>query len=218
VTSEVASGVTRPAPVSFVVPVKALSEARSRLGLDRRLIESVGLDMVRRTLEVVQAAVSSGLVVVVTSDPAIARVARRVGASVVREHRPSGVNRAAALGRERALAERPASPVAVLVAGLPLLEAHELDAAVDAFRERGVPAFVPDHHGVGTTCLLHGPEVRPGIAFGRGSADLHTRLGYVPIRGAFRGLRIGLNTPEDLPELASTVDVLPDTVRLLAIA
>lgn len=47
---------------------------------------------------------------------------------------------------------------------------------------------------------------------------MHTRLGYVPVRGAFRGLRAGLNTPEDLSDLASTVDVLPEPVRLLATA
>ena len=125
-------------------------------------------------------------------------ILRGAGAKVVAEPRPMGMNRAAALGRRRAVAARPGAPVAVIVADLPGLHPSDLDAAVLTFHDEGAPLFVADREGTGTTLLIHGPDQLPGYAFGCGSAAAHQRLGYRPARRVPPSLRWDLDTPEDL--------------------
>ncbi len=186
-----------PHDVSLVVLAKELGVAKTRLGLDPERAQQVALRLVERTVRAALDAECSGVVSVVTSDPLISEQSARLGAVVVPEGRPWGMNRAGALGRERALRDRPLSPVAVMVADLPLLRPQDLDAAVLQFRQLGAPMYVPDHHLRGTTLLIHGPEHCPGLAFGRDSALMHRRLGYRSAPRAPRGLRVDLDTPED---------------------
>ena len=187
-------------PVSYVVLAKEVREAKTRLGLDRDAAADVALELARRTVRAALAATSSGLVLVVTSDPTIALDATGLGAEVAWEGRPLGINRAAALGRDRVLAECPLGPIAILVADLPRLRPEELDRAAEEFRRRQRPVFVADHTGEGTTLLMHGPDSRPSIGFGRSSALMHTRLGYEPVRASVCGLRADLDTPQDLAD------------------
>ena len=50
-----------------------------------------------------------------------------------------------------------------IVADLPRLHPTDLDAAVGKCHLDGVPLFVADHEGAGTTFLIHGPEHCPGL-------------------------------------------------------
>lgn len=190
--------------VSFVILAKEVGEAKTRLGLAREPARRVALYLAEHTVRTALDATSSSLVLVVTGDPEISRDATKLGAVVVPEGRPMGMNRAAVLGREYALRARPTSPVAILVADLPGLRPQHLDAAVDEFCQQHVPMYVADHHGEGTTLLIHGPLARPGFAFGLHSAQMHLRLGYAPARRASRGLRTDLDTPEDVYGMVST--------------
>lgn len=194
--------------VSFVVLAKELGVAKTRLGLEPGRAQQVALWLVGQTVRAALAVECSGVVSVVTSDPLIARHSTEMGAAVVPEGRPRGMNRAGAMGREHVLRDRPLSPVAVMVADLPLLRPEDLDAAVLQFRQFGAPMYIPDHHMIGTTLLIHGAESRPGLAFGRDSARMHRRLGYRPAAGAPRGLRVDLDTQEDAQDfLAGRWDV-----------
>lgn len=199
--------------VSFVVLAKELGRAKTRLGLDPEQAQLVALRLAEQTVRAALDAECSGTVSVVTSDPVIAQHSSELGAIIVPEGRPRGMNRAGVMGRDHALRDRPCSPVAVLVADLPLLRSQDLDAAVLQFRQLGAPMYIPDHHMMGTTLLIHGPESRPGLAFGRNSALMHRRLGYRPAARAPRGLRVDLDTPDDAQDfLADTwdVDARPD--------
>jgi 2-phospho-L-lactate guanylyltransferase len=111
------------------------------------------------------------------------------------------MNRAAALGRRHALQARPASPVVMMVADLPALRPEDIDAVVSEHHSLGHPLYVADLEGTGTTFLIHGPDRRPGIGFGRGSASMHQRLGYHPAMSGTASLRQDLDTPEDLAGL-----------------
>lgn len=189
---------------------KELGVAKTRLGLDPSRAQQVALHLVGRSVQAALNADCSGVVWVVTSDPVIAKHSSELGAIIVPEGRPRGMNRAGGLGRDHALHVRPRSPVVVLVADLPLLRSQDLDAAVLQFRQLDAPMYVADHHMLGTTLLIHGPERRPGLAFGRNSALMHRRLGYRPAARAPRGLRVDLDTPEDAEDfLADTWDVGP---------
>lgn len=186
--------------VSFVIPVKGLEIAKSRLGLPDRDRRRVALGLATSTVQAALDALCVGLVIVVTSDLRIAAETGRLGAVTVPESTPAGLNHAARLGRRRALMLRPTAPVAILVADLPRLEPHDLDAAVAQFRLLGAPMSVVDHHGTGTTMLIHGPHDAPQIKFGSGSAAAHASAGFRAATGRLPGLRRDLDVPTDLVE------------------
>ncbi|MDR7254202.1 2-phospho-L-lactate guanylyltransferase (CobY/MobA/RfbA family) [Nocardioides sp. BE266] len=94
--------------------------------------------------------------------------------------------------------------MAILVADLPDLTLGDLDSVISEHADVGEPIFVADHLGSGTTCLVHGAR-RPGLAFGPDSARLHRRLGYVAALRPLRGLRLDLDTPDDLGALRGSL-------------
>lgn len=184
--------------VSFVVLVKETSIAKTRLTPDRSQASEIARRLALRTIERALRARCAVEVVVVTGDAEVAQAGAVLGAVIVPEARPLGMNAAAALGRRRARALHPHAAVAVLVADLPHLTSEELDGAFCEFVERGQALFVADHTAEGTTLLIHGGNARLGIAFGRASAHMHRRLGYVEARRPLRGLRMDLDRPEDM--------------------
>jgi 2-phospho-L-lactate guanylyltransferase len=194
----VLTDVPRREPVSVVVLAKHASQAKTRLGLPPEQARLTALWLAALTVRTAVTSNSVGRVVVVTSDAAIAADATSAGASVVSERRSLGMNRAAALGRRYALTLETKAPVAVLVADLPHLRCDELDEVISQFHDREAALFVQDHHGLGTTFLVHGPESFLATRFGQNSAQAHRRLEYAPATGSLYGLRTDLDTPDDL--------------------
>jgi 2-phospho-L-lactate guanylyltransferase len=190
------------AGASLVVLAKDSRAAKTRLQLPREEARRLALRLAASTVRAGLAAETVSAVLVVTSDPDIARDAREAGAEVVAEPHPLGMNRAAVLGRRRALEARPDAPVAVTVADLPELHPDDLDAVVGEFLATGSPLYVPDHEGTGTTFLVHGAERCPGFGFGRHSAAMHHRLGYGRAATCPLSLRRDLDTAEDLAVLS----------------
>lgn len=195
---------SRPERVSVVVLAKDTHTAKSRLTLERSKRRRIACYLAATTIRKVLAASSVDDVYVVTSDPHIAIDAAAASACVVPEGAPVGMNRAAALGRRHALGASPNSAIAVIVADLPYLVPNDLDEVIEEFRERRSPLFVADDYGAGTTLLIHDASTQMGIAFGRNSAHMHLRLGYEPARRSLRGLRVDLDTPEDLQLFTTT--------------
>ena len=188
-----------PLDISIVVLAKDTDQAKTRFSPDAGRSRGLAMELAKNTLSTALSVLSTpSLVHVVTSDPEITHWAEDRGMTVVREGRPIGMNAAGSLGRRRALASNPRSPIAVVVADLPELSVGDLTQIAAEHDDRQVPLFVPDQNGDGTTCLIHGPRVRPGLGFGRRSADLHLRLGYAAAQRPMRGLRRDLDTPSDL--------------------
>lgn len=188
--------------VSLLVLAKHSQDAKSRLRLPAYQARQLALDLAASTVRVALAAETVDIVLVVTSDECIAQDALASGARVVTEPRGLGMNRAADLGRRRALELRPHAPVAVVVADLPRLRPTDLDEVVRDHRAGGSPLYVVDDVGTGTTFVIHGAHQRPGFGFGRDSALMHERLGYRCAASSSRSLRWDLDTPEDLEALA----------------
>lgn len=184
--------------ISLVILAKDSQAAKTRLPVSRADARELALRLAAGTIRAGLDAATVGTVLVVTSDPDIAADALAVGAHVVSEVRPLGMNRAAALGRSAARAWRPEAPVAICVADLPDVGPADLNAAVDEFRTTGLPMFVPDREETGTTVVIHGDRQSPGFGFGRGSALMHERLGYRRAKRATLALRWDLDTAEDL--------------------
>ena len=166
-----------------VVPIRGLRTAKTRLGGDLAPDERLALvtEMLRRTLVATRDAEAIAGTVMVTLDPAAARLAKAHGAIGLVERVP-GLNEAIVAGRSLAVA-RGATAVIVLPADLPRISAAAIAEVVDASLEavdgaavlghRGVVTLVPDRHGAGTNVLLLTP---PGIvepAFGSASRRTH---------------------------------------------
>ncbi|MEU7138249.1 2-phospho-L-lactate guanylyltransferase [Nocardia sp. NPDC046473] len=193
----------RPHAVHAVIAVKSLDQAKSRLA-DRLRPEHrarLVLAMLADTLTAAAAVPEIASVVVVTPDPVVADLARSMGAAVHPEPRPAGLD-----GLNSALADAAAGlrhrhgPVDLLAlqADLPALRAEEL-ADVLTLAPRGLRSIVVDHAGTGTAALL----VRDPVAdleprFGPGSAGKHIAAGAVDLTGDWPGLRLDVDTAEDL--------------------
>jgi 2-phospho-L-lactate guanylyltransferase len=173
-----------------VLPVKHAGRAKSRLAtppeIDRAdLARAIALDC----LAAVRACRVVDSFVVVTSDPVVTGAA---GPDHVQDDPGTGLLGAVEAGVRRALAHRPAGPVAVLLADLPALRAGDLATALRECSAHDV-AFVPDLEGVGTVLLAATATARLRPAFGPGSAARHESGGAV---------RLDL----DLPPLRRDVD------------
>ncbi|MEU7765215.1 2-phospho-L-lactate guanylyltransferase [Nocardia sp. NPDC049190] len=197
----------RPHAVHTVIAVKSLDQAKSRLA-DRlrpehraRLVLAMLADTVTATAAVPE--VMS--VTVVTPDPAVADLARTLGADVHPEPRDAdtdGLN--TALAAAAAALRGTHGPIALLAlqADLPALRAEELsDMLATAPRGRSI---VVDHAGSGTAALLvRDPLDALDPRFGPGSARSHIAAGAVDLTGDWPGLRLDVDTADDLDRAAA---------------
>lgn len=178
-------------PFALVVPAKELAHAKSRLEVGAR----------RRSLAVafaadaVAAAVQSeqvSAVYVVTDDPALADIARVLGAVVLPDEGHGDLNEVlrAAVGR------LPHSAVAAMCADLPCLTTDHLSAALEEMPRRGM-GFVPDHVGTGTTLLAARNVAEFNPQFGPGSCAAHLNAGAIEL-AAGQTLRLDVDTMADL--------------------
>jgi 2-phospho-L-lactate guanylyltransferase len=166
-----------------IVPIRGLRTAKTRLREDLDPDERTALvtEMLRRTLVATRDASTVTGTIVVTLDPAAARMAKAHGAIGLVERVP-GLNAAIEAGRSLAVA-RGATAVLVLPADLPAITPGAISELVDACREgaegaaalglRGVVALVPDRHGEGTNALLVSPPALIEPSFGTASRATH---------------------------------------------
>ncbi|MFE1319898.1 2-phospho-L-lactate guanylyltransferase [Kitasatospora phosalacinea] len=199
---------------SVVVPVKALTGAKSRLSalgpLRPRLALAFALDTVAAAL----ACPLVGRVLVVTRDARAAAELRALGADVLDDEPGGGLNPALAHGAATAHRRHPRSPVTTLSADLPALRPAELARVLAAVPARG-RAFLADAPGTGTV-LLAGPPGEPlRPAFGPGSRDAHLAGGAAELLlPDAPSVRRDVDTPADLAA-ARLLGLGPATAALL---
>ncbi len=192
----------------MVVPVKHLGQAKSRLrgALPGVPHQDLVLALVLDTLTAALACPAVAAALVVSSDPAVAAAAGRLGAKVLPDEPDAGLNPAFTRGAAAA-----SGAVAALAGDLPALRGDDLAAALGAATVRG---YVPDAAGTGTT-LLAAPLGAPlDPRFGPGSARAHARSGARELAGAGASLRRDVDTAADLAE-AVRLGLGPHTSALL---
>lgn len=195
----------------LVVPVRHADRSKTRfsphLGGGRALLARA------MALDTLQAAVHSRecRVCVVTDDPVVAAWARDEGVMVVSDP-GNGLNAAVRAGFRSAEHRWRAA----LLADLPALRSHDLDAALlrasSGAPRAGGESFVPDLQGSGTV-LRCGPRAEP--AFGGGSAARHTALGAQRLDLDLPHLRCDVDDPQSL-ERARALGVGAHTHAALA--
>lgn len=193
-----------------VVPVKQFARAKQRLSDDgfrvsrRALVES----MVTDVLQALKRAETIELVIVVTQDHDVERLALAWDAEVVHDPDEDSHSAAAMLGV--AEARRRGAKSVLLVAGdCPMLNPAEVDALVS--RREGLDGVivVPDRHGTGTNALMLTPPDAIAPAFGPGSCERHVALASaagVPVEvDPLPSLAIDVDTREDLDVLRNAL-------------
>lgn len=206
-----------------IVPVKRFDRAKSRLSgsavdAHRPVIAKA---MLADVLLGLREARLVDRVVVVTGEPDAMAIAESAGADVIEDDVDRGHSEAAMVGVADAI-EHGAVCVVLAPGDCPLLEGAELDRELGA-QASGV-AVVPDRHGTGTNGLILTPPDAITPSFGPGSRERHLRLAReqgVRCRIAtIRSMALDLDTPEDLQDLASSLDFdrakAPATARALA--
>ena len=202
-----------------IIPVKRFGDAKQRLlaALDRPQRAALVKAMLADVLDAVTEASRVERVIVVTSEGRAQRIALRhsqrvpTPLEVLQEPGDRGHPEAATLGIIRAKALG-AGCVALLPGDCPLLEAGELDAALDRMHP-GRVVVVPDRHGSGTNALLLSPPDAIGPAFGPGSRARHAgrgqRAGHEVAVEPLSSLALDVDTPEDLEAMAAVVEAEP---------
>ena len=201
--------------VDVVVPLRSLAGGKARLGgaLDAEEREELLLGMLRRTLLILSGWPPAERVHVVSTDPRVMNVARKLGALALFQE-DEGLNAALRLGREAALGAG-AGAILILPADLPLLVLPSLDrmldaadAALAAGSGRPLVVIAPSDARNGTNGLLLFPPDVIAPCFGPTSFEAHVRAA----RGSRReppgrdrsGLGFDLDTPEDFERAAGS--------------
>lgn len=196
--ADVASG------VFAVVPVKDLAGTKSRLApvLNPGARAGLTLYTMGRVVGALREA-GVGDVCVVSPDPIVLNEALRRGAVPLLQ-RSRGLNPALEEGRTRALAGG-ASTLLVLPADLPLLEADDVRAVLEAAGDGPCAVVSPDGARAGTNALLSLPPDALPFLFGPDSFEAHLQ--------AARGRGLDLRVCER-PHLAFDLDTAEDLDRL----
>jgi 2-phospho-L-lactate guanylyltransferase len=189
--------------VFAVVPVKDLAGTKSRLApvLNPGARAGLTLYMMGRVVLALREA-GVGDVCVVSPDPVVLNEALGRDAVPLLQ-RSQGLNPALEEGRARALAAG-ASTLLVLPADLPLLEAGDVRAVLEAGERPGV-VLSPDGARSGTNALLSRPPDALPFLFGPDSFEAHLR--------AARGRGLDARICER-PHLAFDLDTAGDLARL----
>ena len=186
-----------------VVPVKGLTEAHGRLA--DVLSESERAQLADALFDDLLAKLSRSRclddVLIVTSDPTLARQARWRDYGVLWQDEDAGHSHAAAAGARNAM-EDGAERVAMLPVDCPELDIAELDAHIGRSPRT---LIVPDHHGTGTNALILNPPDVFSPDFGPDSCSRHVG------KARAAGISFGL---ERIPSLAHDLDGPEDMVVL----
>jgi 2-phospho-L-lactate guanylyltransferase len=186
-----------------VVPVKRLSEAKSRqasiLSPEERAL--LALDLLTHVLDILLASPEIEAVAVISPRPEELHLPPGV-TQIVQER--EGLNELLEQGREWAV-ERRADALLILFEDLPLLSLGDISRIAQMGEKRGTIVLAPDRHGSGTNALLSHPVTLARFAFGPGSFDAHrrsaTKSGAMVQVYRSAGTGLDIDTPDDLDYL-----------------
>lgn len=190
-----------------LLPAKPLLAAKTRLGslLDDQARMTLAGAMFADVLAALCGATGLDAVVVVTADATLAARAHQVGAVVIDEGAPRGLNGAVSLGTDAAV-RLGASAVLVVLSDVPLVTSSDVDELLARAPRRGA-LVVPSKEGTGTNAMLRQPPTVFPPCFGGRSLERHVATAEradVPCE-IVRNVRLGfdLDTPEDLRAFAA---------------
>ncbi len=182
--------------VTAVVPVKPLSLAKTRLTLPDDEREALALAFAVDTVTAVAGSPRVAGVLVVTSDPLVARRLARLPVRLAGDA-GDGLGPAVRAGIRVATAWKPGTGVVVVPADLPCLRPDDVTLVVTRAAAIG-GAFVPDRASSGTTLLVSPPGRTAVTHYGPDSAARHRSAGVQALEDAPLRARHDVDTLDDL--------------------
>lgn len=155
-----------------IIPVKTFSRAKSRLDLPGGVKVSLCKMMLEELLRTLSLSPQIAETVVVTSDPAAAEIAERLGATVVAEEAESGVNGAVALGDDYAK-RRGIDATVVLPQDIPFTRTQDVDFLLKVQIPPDFVTVVPSRKFDGTNALVRMPPDIMGTSYDQDSYRSH---------------------------------------------
>lgn len=205
---------------SFVVPVKELSVAKSRLPYPQPVRAALALAMAQDVVATLRATPGVRRVVLITDDPD-ADAAFADAAVVVADEPRAGLSAALRHGALVAAARWPLDGVAALASDVPAATPQALARVLAAIADLPAPRHpsrivVADSAGLGTVLLAAEPGRALDPRFEGGSRAAHLRTGAIDLTDhAAAGLRRDVDTQADLVA-AATLGLGPATRRALS--
>jgi 2-phospho-L-lactate/phosphoenolpyruvate guanylyltransferase len=189
-----------------LIPVRSIAGAKKRLAgcLDDARREELALAMLEDMLAALSAATRLDRIVVVSSDAALLRHARRCGAEALDEGAARGLNGAVAFAAAE-LERQGVRRLLVIPGDVPLLDPFEIDALFEIDAERYPVVLVPSSSATGTNGLVTSPPTCIEFRFeGESLAAyrLECRAKSVEMLIlALEGFAVDVDTPADLVAL-----------------
>ena len=193
----------------ILIPVKGFRAAKQRLAAV--LTAEERLELARTMLEDVLGALADCVncppVNVITSDSEVQKVAARFGCGVISDGGATSETEAVAVATQ-ACVDRSATGILVVPGDIPLVEAGEVRAVLEALPEHSkAPAavLVPARDGRGTNAALLRPPGLIDLRFGNDSFEPHLRAvkeksQFVNVL-RFPGIGLDIDNPADLAAL-----------------
>jgi 2-phospho-L-lactate guanylyltransferase len=186
-----------------LVPLKSPLRAKSRLAgvLDPLQRERLVVVLAERVIGTLRTTPGISQVAVITASPAVAALAGRYGAQVIREAEESG-SAAAFVTALRHLHALQLPRVLMISADLPLLSTSAVQRMIEAAGDSPGIVLAPDRHRVGTNALLCTPPQLIEPCFGPDSFCRHlaaaAAAGIEARIVEDESLALDLDTPDDL--------------------
>jgi 2-phospho-L-lactate guanylyltransferase len=164
--------------IAALIPVKSFRDAKQRLSpmLDAVQREMLAEAMFRDVLSQTLNARGLDAACVVTGNDAVDRIARTLGAQVIRESLERGETGAVDFARLE-LGRRGCQAVLIIPGDLPLLRSADVEALIGEVPSGARPPFallVPSHDRLGTNALLLAPPDVIKLRFGYDSFTYHS--------------------------------------------
>ncbi len=206
--------------IPALVPAKALRSGKSRLRatLGSEAAEALAVAMLRDVVSALVAAERVGPVAVVTPDPALADVAKDLGAFALLGDDP-GLNASLRRGAQE-LCDNEEDGLLVVLGDVAGIEAADVDALVETLESLGPRGVVlaPSRDG-GSAALARRPAAVIPPRFGKDSAALHREAALqakLPFRElSLASLEVDVDASEDLRALLRGSGVGPHTAQAL---
>ncbi len=189
-----------------LVPVRSITGAKKRLATtlaatDR---ERLALSMLERMLAALGRAHSLERIFVVSADRLLLDHAAALGAKLIEEGRPRGLNAAVALAAG-AIERQGATRLLTIPGDVPLIDTGEIDRLMATDPERHPVVLVPSAAGTGTNALLTSPPTVIRSRFEGSSLEAHQQAcheaGLPCLVMELAGFALDVDTAEDLAAL-----------------
>ncbi len=189
----------------ILVPVKNLKQAKQRLAsvLDQAARTELAQAMLHDVLEVLASWQSRPDVAIVSCDSFALSLASTYGFEIIADHKNSGESDAIEIATR--VCEMRGLDTLVIPADIPLIQAWEMQAIMDAAPELG-SVLVPAGDGRGTNAVLRRPAALFPLRFGNDSFKPHLAAaqasGQSCVVLSLPGVAVDVDNPADLRQLA----------------